>query len=88
MKMKVIFIPYCSFAMSGLSELRGRCQYVVSCASMGGRRGAYMKLNIFRRMVKGRGTMSNMNSAISATSRRKTCMRVSNCKPGLELCEQ
>jgi len=31
-----------------------------------------MKLNIFRRMVNGRGTMSSMKSAISATSSRKT----------------
>ena len=31
-----------------------------------------MKLNIFRRIVNGRGTMSSMKSAISATSSKKT----------------
>ncbi len=31
-----------------------------------------MKVNIVRRIVNGRGTMSSMKSAISATSRRKT----------------
>jgi hypothetical protein len=37
-----------------------------------------MKVNIFRRMVKGRGTMRSMKSVISATSSRKTCMEVSS----------
>lgn len=37
----------------------------------------YMKLNILLLMVKGRGTMRSMNSAISATSRRKTCQGIS-----------
>jgi hypothetical protein len=31
-----------------------------------------MKVNIFLRIVNGRGTIRSMNSAISATSRRKT----------------
>lgn len=34
------------------------------------------KLNIFRFMVKGIGTMSAMKSTISATSRTKTWVRV------------
>ena len=33
---------------------------------------SYMKVNIFRRIVKGRGTMRSMKRVISATSRRKT----------------
>jgi hypothetical protein len=35
-------------------------------------KGAYMKVNIRRRIVKGRGTIRSMKSAISATSSRKT----------------
>jgi len=35
---------------------------------------AYMKVNIFRRIVNGRGMMRSMNSVISATSSRKTCV--------------
>jgi hypothetical protein len=33
----------------------------------------HMKVNIFRRIVKGRGTMRSMKSVISATSSRNTC---------------
>jgi hypothetical protein len=35
----------------------------------------HMKVNIFRRMVKGRGTMRSIKSIISDTSRRKTYLR-------------
>lgn len=40
---------------------------------------AYMKVNIFRRMVNGIGRMSTMKSVISATKRRKTCERDVSC---------
>ena len=45
------FMPYCSFATKGFSEI---------------------KVKSLRFQENGRGTMSNMNTAISATSRRKT----------------
>lgn len=35
-----------------------------------------MKVNIFLRIVNGRGIMRSMKSAISATSRRKTCVPI------------
>ena len=40
-----------------------------------------MKVNIFRRMVKGRGTMRSMKSVISDTSSRKTCEE--DCQRGM-----
>lgn len=39
----------------------------------GGER-AYMNVNIFLRIVKGSGMIRSMKSAISLTSRRKTCV--------------
>lgn len=71
MKIKVIFIPYCNFATSGLSLLR-----CCECVARGiGEEQSYMKVNIFLRIVNGRGTIRSMKRAISATRRRKTYIR-------------
>lgn len=62
------FHPILQLRYDGTFGARDR---VSRCTRHGGK-GAYMNVNIFLRMVNGRGTMRSMKSVISATSRRKT----------------